>query len=316
MYRERKVEGWQVEFIGGEPLIATDDIITICCGMNQAGVPYSMSMATNGMFSIQPVLDVVEHAQISVCMSLPKDHAVMRPSRRGDSLEISLAHLRELTPGEGHTVSVRYNAHSGNTQEFPSFLEWFNSQEIASVKYIQVQRIDESFVGDPGCDVLSEAEFLEWKYGDALDALLEFGWPLPDRLVGSRGLCRAHAPYSVKVLADGKVVPCAFFATPESDRSEFPGVEDIARDPELVQGMACKDLDPRASRDCQECNQRWFCIGKVACMGGRCPGPSINQSQIFLGKALIERHGELLPLYISGQGVGSEKNSGRGGESS
>lgn len=287
-----------VEFIGGEPLLNEEAILQFNRLMNERGLEYTAIMSTNGTFPLKEVLSQIPRIAISTCLSMPDDCAAMRYARGRDTSSVIVSNLRDLRIERGQEISVRYNAHSGNLDEFPRFLDWLGEQGLDFIARIEVERIVAKHI--PGFSEVPPLEFEQWRSGPALEALLNRGWPPPSRFVDPVGPCRAHTPWSCKVRADGSVVPCTFFCAPSSSE-QMPklNIEELALDPSLLATrFSLVKVDPKSHASCRVCDDSHCCPGKIACFGFECPPVAERRSHDAILVGLLERHTDVLPLLI------------------
>ncbi|MDN5973561.1 MULTISPECIES: radical SAM protein [Actinomycetes] len=257
------VSGIDIELIGGEPMIAASKIVNLARLLRSHNVNWRAILSTNGMFDMRRVFSEIDALTCVVCLTLPEDNMRMRYMKGTDTSAKIVENISQLKTHRGQRVSLRYNVHRRNAENFAEYLDWIESCELDAVDGICTARIDTKHNPQCGVEPLSNEEYDAWQQQVALPALIDHGWPPPVSLLGVRGPCRAHAPYSFKVLYDGTVVPCVFFCADErTSGNAIPrhniNMREVAQDVNRIQSVFPNvKKNPKESMQCQQCEFRY-----------------------------------------------------------
>jgi sulfatase maturation enzyme AslB (radical SAM superfamily) len=293
----------EVEYMGGEPMLGLGSILRTNRLLEHAGIAYRAVVSTNGTRDMVSLFDQVRDLFVSITLTLPEDHARMRYFHGKDTSAMAIEQIRKVSASPRQDIWLRYITHRENIDDFATYLSWVRSLDLACVRGIQVERIEPNATSGGSVQTLTLREFNAWKYGVAVSALLDQGWPLPDNLVGLAGPCRAHSPYSCKVLSDGTVTPCAYFfseSPPRCGDQEALTIAQLSSDPSLLgrtHGRA--KTNPKDHEDCRTCADSFHCRGKLACFDYACPPREMLESQNALVQLLMTRHADSMATILT-----------------
>lgn len=122
----REVEAVDIRVMGGEPTLNRQAILRLKNAISSAvDIEVNWHFDTNGYLPIQWILDRFANVDISVCLSMPKDHDHFRRGRGFDSALRIYGNLSTLQRrSEDQEVNLHYNTHRGNMEELEEFLKW------------------------------------------------------------------------------------------------------------------------------------------------------------------------------------------------
>lgn len=271
-----------IRFIGGEPLLRKEKLLEIAERIqwicDEFGQKVFFSIDTNGTIPFDDVYQAINHLSVFVTLSGKKDHNSNRPSDSFDSFERIVANLKKIKAKKDNSISVRYNTNAENVKEFPKFVE-FVKMELPICKEIKTMYTDEykynSFKNGMTLD-----EFRKWNSSEAIDVLIQNGFPVMIGLGGELTICEAYQDYSCKIYLDGKITICDSMFHDKAQISIF----DVSKDPNVLEEhfSQYRRYDPMTDIECAQCINISRCRGKLFCREEACQYDKRIDEEVFI----------------------------------
>lgn len=259
-----------VGFIGGEPLLCKEQIVSICGKLTALGIRYNREISyhidTNGTIPFDDLFQSLENLHISVSLTPRYDHNKNRCAKGFDSFDRVVSNLQKVTRKEGNTLSIRYNTNDENIVAFGSFVSFVkeNIQICDLIEPMYTDEYDHTYFRNQ----LTVDTFRKWNATEAIDILIQNGFHIPYSLGGTWSPCVAYQAYSCKIYADGMVTMCDAMSHNEARCN----ISQICSAPELLDTYYSdiKDYNPLDDEECYKCVELARCMGKLFCRTDKC----------------------------------------------
>ncbi len=277
----------KIDFIGGEPFLAADQMARIfnevksfCLGKN---LSLEAQAESNGTLLKPQILKLFDHLDLSVTLSAQEDHDKYRAYKNGrgsyEQIVTNLMNCQNLLANHSIKLSLRYNVHAGNCRQFSAFLAEIKrlGLRIETVKTAWAAEYEFNDFRNG----LTMEEFLAWNSTEAIDALLEYDYPVSFYPHAVSKRCGAYQPFNCKVFYDGSIGLCNASAYGSSNLS----IEELAQNPEALNEhyAEVKNWTPLQDAECAGCRKLLLCGGKTFCRINPCDY-SPYDLEIFLKK--------------------------------
>lgn len=267
--KEPQINKIHFDLIGGEPLLAIDTIKYLIHEMSyfhELGVSYLLE--TNGTLFDEKVRDIFSNvnATIHITLSQKDDHDIMRPFDTGDSsydmIVDNLKESKNFFMNPMHTLSLRYNVHGGNKDNFDNYLSTICAT------------LDFPFILEPAFVInynyndwnnsLTLGSYAKWNVDRQLQLLKE---PYNDTnfLLKPKNCypCPGYIPNNIKIHADGSLALCNAWLEVNRRGSIDLLLSGISKEQIFgeVIDLCCLDSE------CEKCSNLFLCGGKRFCKG-------------------------------------------------
>lgn len=257
-----------MDLIGGEPLLAVDNIEYFINRMKEIDVRQYYLLETNGTLFSKRVRDIFSNfnTTVNIAITLPEDHNAMRPFAGEmptyDLIVQNLLESQSFFAADEHRLVLRYNARKENIAEFERFYDTMK-QRIPYEFQIEIAPvIDYSYNSE--VNSLSKEEFSDWFLAKYF-LITDDPYSTESFLLHSRRRtgCTAFNSYNIKIHADGSLALCNAWV-PENRRGSI----DM-----LLSGEKKEDIfahlykDRELDSECRRCENIFLCGGKTFCRG-------------------------------------------------
>lgn len=252
-----------VDFFGGEPLLAADNILYFKDRIESAisDIKISYAIDTNGYLLTHDFVKHFQQLYINLTLSDQSDHDTKRVLHNGEgTYDVITKNLQDISTwlnGEERAVRLRYNVGKDRSM-FKEFVPKIK-QILPTLQYIEIAPIID-FSYNNHKENLTHAEFNDWYINEAIDILVEnniiIDFPNP---IYSK--CRAYAPHDIKIFPDGKLATCSYYEYSERKSSIFDICENVDKVAEVFSIKQADCLDS----ECLKCKYVFLCGGKLFC---------------------------------------------------
>lgn len=271
-----------VGFIGGEPMLHIDTVYNIIKKIDNLCTKYKREVSyhidTNGSIDFSELFNFHNNIEVSVSLSLEKDHLTNRPFPGGNSFEICTSNLKKLSNSKNR-LSIRYNTNHLNIHNFEEFVLYVKNN------LPQVYNIDPMYTDNYDYNLflnkLSISEFSSWNSSKAIDILIKYNFPITGSISSQLKLCSAYQPYSCKIYADGYITLCdSMFHQKDLHISA------LSRNPPLLNKSfkQYKTYNPTYDTECSKCYKLVQCHGKQFCRKNICEYTRRYEEELFISR--------------------------------
>ncbi len=214
--QNKMVNKLEIQFAGGEPLLATDKIIYLYEQIQKKGISSDYSIITNGYYLTQDninLLDKIENLSYQITIDgLEENHNLRRPNKgKNDSFKVIMKNLETFY--EGHkdkkiNFSIRMNVDKANSTDVPLLHELLKKKfgNFFLFYVVPVEIFSKKQEEKNNC-------FSNKEYASYLISLYEnYGIFMPNsffpdyRIAG--GFCPADRNYSYTLSSTGDLMKC------------------------------------------------------------------------------------------------------------
>lgn len=203
-----------IRYFGGEPLIKLSFILDLnhqierIVKQSHKGIVVHYEMDTNCTLLSRDTLSQFSSLSVATTLTMPDDHNLLR-SNSFNKVMANLTALADLFELPQYSLNIGYNAHHGNIDQFPDFLNFIKSHKICCQVYVV------NIVNYPGThftNMLDDAMFEEIYCTKIIPRLLEFGYEVD--ILPRCGLswgCKGKNIINKKLFSNGTQALCSFF---------------------------------------------------------------------------------------------------------
>jgi hypothetical protein len=212
---EGDVREFELNVIGGEPLLHPDRILHLLHGLADAlsGRPeirWRVTLDTNGALLTDRFLSRCRRTTFSISLSPPEDHNRKRPFRGGRPsyhvIEDNILGNARHFDRDSNLLLVRYNLDHENSPLVLDFLRRVAAWPIKNRSFMVVNVVNYAF-NEHYTNKLTDADCAR-QCGAVLDEMVRLDVPVRILPYGVITPCHVFTPYSCKVFYDGGVSGC------------------------------------------------------------------------------------------------------------
>lgn len=209
-----QVDDFELNFIGGEPLLNHDRLLYLYLQIRQklATLPISWRMVidTNGSIFPTSFLEFCENTTFTVCLSPQQDHDRNRRTLGNqptfNKIVANLVANRRHFSARGNRLIVRFNLDHQNATQLSDFVSFLAGLDIDGLSLIVVNVVN--YDCNPAYhNRLSHTDFVE-HCGIALAEMVRQNLLITTLPYGTITPCHVFEPYSCKVFLDGRLSGC------------------------------------------------------------------------------------------------------------
>lgn len=265
----RPITDIALRFIGGEPLMQKDKILTAISGMRQLtdrlGVALNTQVDTNGLLLDEAVVREMDATSITITNKADHDKMRIRHNGKGsyDQILGRLKRHAEHYNAYETVLAVRYNVNAFNAKYVP---EVYRMVKNLGIKYTQFDLFNiVNYDYNALIPTLTGDQFKKL-YLDLIKLKVEHGETVTDFPRPTFSPCSAYTPYNLKVTADGRLALCDAMTSPRASTDDLLG--DVGRLREIFTDI--DGHDPFADPQCGNCSNVGICGGKLYCKADPC----------------------------------------------
>lgn len=257
-----------VDFIGGEPLIAKDRLKYIVSKLDSIkNLEILYSIETNGSLIDKDLLEFFSgrNVSFSVTLSSRKDHNNHRQYKNGnksyDIIVSNINRLEEYFLKENINLTIRYNTHNENIDDFDMFYKSFKS-EIKSRARLEIAYIN-NYTFNSFKNELDVKKYYNWL------TRLSFKYPdlnlIDDNILNrvAHNGCFAYQGYGLKIYSDGALGLCNAYDY-KNRKGNIKNMMNIQDFNALFFDLINKKNN-RLPKECEECKYVFLCGGPRYC---------------------------------------------------
>jgi uncharacterized protein len=262
--RRRPITDIALRFIGGEPLMQKEKILTAITGMRQLtgqlGVNLHTQIDTNGLLLDESVIREMDG--ISITLTNKADHDKMRIRHNGagsyDQILKRIKRHAEHFNAYGTVLAIRYNANAFNAKYVPEVYRLVKAVGIRYTAFDLFNTVNYDY--NLLIPTLTRDQFKRL-YPDLIKLKVEHGETVTDFPRPTFAPCSAYTPYNLKVTADGRLALCDAMTDPKGSLDDL--LEDVGRHQEIFADVAAHN--PFDDPQCGNCSNVGICGGKLFC---------------------------------------------------
>ncbi len=274
IFNKKDVDFLQMNFIGGEPLLAKKELlylynrIKILCDTYE--VDYRSLINTNGVLLSPSLFSEIQNVDILVSLTNISDHDKNRPFLNGtgsyQKICSALTKCRDAFRRDDVNLIIRFNTNGENFTEFRGFLNELKRLNI-TISQVDPMYTDE-YEQNSFINTLKKQDFLQWNSTTAIDILIEEGFPIVYAPQNYPKPCKAYIRDNCKIFYDGNLGLC--------DASDFekrgPNIIDINNGKINLNSYfsRIKEWSPLDDVQCRNCEILLMCGGKYFCKNNKC----------------------------------------------
>ena len=258
-----------LSFIGGEPLLQIDKMITIYNKIkkvsDEKNIKLYVYIDTNGtIFSDK--LKEIKNLFINITVSCPEDHNKLRKyiTYKDCYTQVIENILKIEKEIKNAKLSLRYNVHNKNINDLEKHIKSLISKGISSREMDLAYTVSHNeFI-----NTLSKSDYYKWIYDDAYKILKKYKFSIRYFPVYSFYPCSAYSKNSFKVHCDGKISLCDSW---DIKKSKF-SIDDVIKNPDMFFDFYknIKYFTPIKNKKCQNCKFLLLCGGLRFCDKNPC----------------------------------------------
>jgi sulfatase maturation enzyme AslB (radical SAM superfamily) len=212
---EREIKEFELNFIGGEPLLHQEQLLYIYSRVVEVldkmpAVRWKVALDTHGAQLNSTFLSACRNCVFSVSLTPPEHHNRTRPLLGGqptfDLIVDNLVRNREHFDRDGNLLIIRYNLDHENRDAMPDFMRFIKGLGIRNLSFMVVNTVNYDF--NPSYrNELTEADYVQ-QCGIALEEMVNLEIAVRVVPYGVITPCYVFTPYSCKVFYDGRLNGC------------------------------------------------------------------------------------------------------------
>lgn len=264
----------RVDFIGGEPLLAKNELIYIYTKVleicKNKGIKFKPGLDTNGVLLTSDFLKHFHYLNMSITLTSPEDHNKNRPFKNNspsyDTIIKSLIKCKQEINNDNISLSIRYNTNEFNYHLFEEFLINLSNLDI-KISTVNPMYTDE-YDYNNFTNGLSKQEFIIWNSTTAIDLLIKYNFRISFYPQTKLRACKAYQKFNCKVFANGFIGLCDSF----ENLNNTITINDIANNPDYlnIYFKNIKNWTPLEDNQCLNCSDLVLCGGKYFCKKNPC----------------------------------------------
>jgi sulfatase maturation enzyme AslB (radical SAM superfamily) len=222
---ERPIKEFELNFIGGEPLLHQEQLLYIYSRVVEAldrapTIRWKVALDTHGAQLNSEFLSACRNCVFSVSLTPPEHHNRTRPLIGGqptfDLIVNNILKNKEHFDRDGNLLIIRYNLDHENRDAMPDFMRFIKGFGIKNMSFMAVNVVNYEFNPSYRND-LTEQDYFQ-QCGVALEEMVNLDIPVRVIPYGVITPCYVFTPYSCKVFYDGRLNGCDIADQPGEGR--------------------------------------------------------------------------------------------------
>ena len=258
-----------LSFIGGEPLLHIDKLISIYKKIKdiakRKSVKIYVFIDTNGTI-FNEKLGEIENLNLNITISCPEDHNMLRNFKtKINCYDIVLQNILLMEKNlKNAKVSLRYNVNDKNINDLDTHINMLIEKGVKTKEMDLAYTVSHNeFVNK-----LEKKDFYKWLYKDAFSILKKHNFSIRYFPVYSFYPCSAYSKNSFKIHCDGRISLCDSWDIRKANCNIDLIIDNAEKFFQMYKKI--KEYSPLKDKKCKNCKYLLLCGGKKFCDNNPC----------------------------------------------